>query len=85
MTCKVRVSKLDAHKKQIDGWLEGNKRERKKQRQEATTILNQLVEEQPNFDCSCPLVASYAAKKKRELYGGRSEFYMPLEHMPVEA
>ncbi len=48
--CKVRVSKLDAYKGQIDGWLEGNKQERKKQRYTATRIVNQLVEEHPNSD-----------------------------------
>lgn len=79
--CKVRVSKLDAYKKQIDGWLEGDKQKWKKQRHTAMRIFNWLVEEHPDFDCSYQL---YIAKKK-ELYGGGSEFYVTFEYISGEA
>ncbi len=79
------VSKLNAYKEQIDDWLEGDEREQKKQRHTATRTFNWLVEEQPDFDCSYRLVAAYVAKRKKELYGGGSEFHMPLEQIPGEA
>lgn len=49
-SCKVRVSKLDAYKGQIGGWLEGDKQEQKKQRHTATRISNRLAEEHPDSD-----------------------------------
>lgn len=82
--CKAWVSKSDAYKVQIDGCMERAKRKRKKQRNIATRIFNRLVEEHRGFACSYRLVAAYVTKKK-ELYGGGSEFYMWLEHIPGEA
>jgi transposase len=82
---KVRLSKLDAYKKQIDGWLEGNKQERRKQRYTAMRIFDRFVEEHSDFDYSYRLVTAYVAKRKNELCGGGSEFYMPPEHIPGEA
>lgn len=82
--CKAWVSKSDAYKVQIDGCMERAKWERKKQRNIATRIFNWLVEEHFDFACSYRLVAAYVTKKK-ELYGGGSEFYMWLEYIPGEA
>lgn len=48
--CRVWVSKLDAYKEQIDGWLEADKRERKKRRHIPTRIFNWLVKEHPDSD-----------------------------------
>ncbi len=78
---KLRSSKLDLYKKDIDTWLEEDKVARKKQRHTARRIYDRLVENYPEFDCSYRLVASYVAEKRQELYG-ESRFYVPLKHIP---
>ena len=81
-----RGSKLDKYKKVIDGWLEADKKARKKQRHTALRVFNRLdAIYGPEFDCSYRLVAMYVTKKKKALYSQESQFYMPLEHIPGEA
>lgn len=81
---KLRPSKLDPYKKDIDGWLEKDKQFRKKQRHTARRVFDRLVEKYPEFDCSYRLVATYVTQIKQRLYG-KSSFYMPLKHIPGEA
>lgn len=81
-----RVSKLDRYKKDIDEWLEEDKRARRKQRHTARRIFARLGEKYGvAFDCSYRLVAAYVAEKKRKLYSTEDHFYLPLEHIPGEA
>jgi len=81
-----RGSKLDPYKDEIDGWLEADKQERKKQRHTALKVFKRLKEiHGPGFDCSYRLVAGYVAEKKKAIYSAEKQFYMPLEHIPGEA
>ena len=76
------ASKLDPYRKQIDGWLEEDKKERHKQRHTARKVYDRLVSEHSKFDCSYRLVAGYVSAKKKEIYGSSKEFFMPLIHEP---
>lgn len=78
--CKVGFARLDVRKDQVGDWLEGDKRERDKQRHTAMRMFNQLVEGHPHFDGFHRLIAAYVA-----MTGGGSEFYMSLEHIRGEA
>jgi transposase len=80
-----KSSKLDPYKEDIDGWLEGDKRSRKKQRHTARRVYSRLKQEHGAFDCSYRLVAEYVAEKKRRLYAGENRCYLPLQHIPGEA
>jgi transposase len=81
-------SKLDPYKPTIDGWLETDRRTRKKQRHTARRVFTRLVDQagQEGFPCSYRTVAAYVAERKRQLYGGRrADARLPLDHPPGEA
>ncbi len=70
--------------KRIDEWLEGDVKERSKQRHTAKRVHERLKEAYPDFDCSYRTVASYVKEKKRELYAD-VRAALPLEHKAGEA
>ncbi len=78
-------SKLDQFRPLIDSWLEEDKKAPRKQRHTAKRIFNRLKAEAEGFSCSYRLVASYVARKKKELRLSRQEGYIPLIHRPGEA
>lgn len=83
---KKRPSKLDPYKGDIDEWLENDQNERKKQRHTALVVHKRLGKIYgSSFQCSYRLVAEYVALKKKELYKGDKDFFLPLEHIPGEA
>lgn len=83
---KIRGSKLDKYKDEIDGWLEADKQARKKQRHTARRVFDRLAEiHGQEFDCCYRLVAAYVAQQKKTLFSQERQFYMPLEHIPGEA
>lgn len=77
--------KLDAYKGTIDKWLEEDKQASRKQRHTAKRVFNRLKKEFPGFDCSYRTVASYYAVKRKELFNGAKDGFLPLEHKPGEA
>ena len=81
-----RSSILDQFKPIIDGWLEEDRRRRRKQRHTAKRVYDRLCKEYSNegFSCSYRTVAMYVAARRREIYG---EFRaaLPLEHRYGEA
>lgn len=83
---KSRPSKLDPFKPVIDGWLEGDRIRRKKQRHTAQRVFTRLCEEyrDQGFSCSYRTVAAYVAQKKQEMRSG-TRAALPLEHKPGEA
>lgn len=68
----------------IDQWLEGDMKERKKQRHTAKRIYDRLVAEH-GFAGSERNVRLYVSKKKKELYQDAPEGHIPLDHQPGEA
>ena len=76
--------KLEPYAKQIDEWLENDKKSRAKQRHTAMRVYERLKKERPGFDCSYRTVASYVREKKREIYSG-VRAALPLEHKAGEA
>ena len=65
-----RPSVLDAFKSVIDGWLEDDRKRRRKQRHTAKRVYDRLREEygEEGFSCSYRTVAAYVAERRRELY-----------------
>jgi len=77
--------KLEPFKAVIDGWLNEDKKARRKQRHTAQRVYDRLNKEYPErFNCSYRTVAGYVARRKKEIYGPRPG-YLPLEHQPGEA
>lgn len=83
---EIRSSILDEYKPIIDGWLEEDRRRRKKQRHTATRVYNRLCEEygEEGFTCSYRTVAAYVAERKKEMRSS-NDVALPLEHKPGEA
>ncbi|WP_094757312.1 IS21 family transposase [Parasporobacterium paucivorans] len=77
--------KLDPYKPAIDEWLEADKSAPRKQRHTAKRVYNRLKKEVELFDCSYRTVAEYVAHKKKLIYAGKKDAYLPLEHKPGEA
>ena len=81
-----RSSVLDPYKSVIDGWLEEDRKRRRKQRHTAKRVYQRLREEysEQGFCCSYRTVAGYVAERRRELY---QEIHaaLPLEHRYGEA
>jgi len=72
---KKRGSKLDKYKEEIDGWLEADKKARKKQRHTARRVFDRLTKiHGSDFDCSYRLVAAYVAERKKTLYSQESQY-----------
>lgn len=82
---EVEFPKLEPFKADIDEWLTGDKKAKRKQRHTAKRVYDRLVEQYSDrFDCSYRTVAGYVSKRKKELYGKRAG-HLPLEHIPGEA
>lgn len=77
--------KLDPFKPTIDQWLENDQSAPRKQRHTAMRVYNRLRKEEDGFDCSYRLVAEYVAHKKKLVFAGSKDGYLPLEHKPGEA
>lgn len=78
--------KLDPFKKDIDEWLEEDKKAKRKQRHTARRVYDRLVEcYSDQFDCSYRTVAGYVSMRKKEIFGKRKVGTLPLEHIPGEA
>jgi transposase len=77
--------KLDPFKPTIDQWLVEDKQAPRKQRHTAKRVYNRLKKEVPEFNCSYRTVAAYYAVKRKEIFSGAKEGFLPLEHRPGEA
>lgn len=77
--------KLDPYKMTIDKWLTEDKHAPRKQRHTAKRVFNRLKKEIPGFDCSYRTVATYYAVKRKEIFSGTKDGFLPLEHKPGEA
>jgi len=82
----LRESILDPFKPVIDGWLEEDRRKRRKQRHTAKRVYDRLRIEhgQTGFCCSYRTVAAYVAARRRELYQ-EIRAALPLVHPAGEA
>lgn len=81
---KRAFPKLEPFKADIDGWLEEDKKARRKQRHTAKRIYERLREKyQDKFNCSYRTIASYMAMRKKHLLEGSC--FLPLKHIPGEA
>jgi len=76
--------KLEPYMATIDGWLEADRRARRKQRHTARRVYDRLVESSEDFDCSYRTVAAYVRRKKKEFYG-KTDSALPLVHRAGEA
>jgi transposase len=76
--------KLDPYKPTIDEWLIEDKQAPSKQRHTAQRVFNRLKKECPGFDCSYRTVATYYAKRHKEIFSQGKVGYLPLEHHPGE-
>lgn len=76
--------KLDPHKPTIDEWLIEDKQAPRKQRHTAQRVFNRLKKECPGFNCSYRTVATYYAKRHKEIFSQAKVGYLPLEHHPGE-
>ena len=80
-----KFPKLEPYTKDIDEWLEEDKRARRKQRHTARRVFDRLRDKYGiRFDCSYRTVAAYVAIKKKELFG-KNTCRLPLQHYPGEA
>lgn len=77
-------SKLEPYKPTIDKWLEEDKQAPRKQRHTAKRVFNRLRKEVAGFNCSYRTVASYYAKKHREIFNNTKSGFLPLVHSPGE-
>jgi transposase len=82
---KSARSKIEPYKKEIDGWLEDDKKRKKKQRHTARRALSRLKEKYPGIDLSYRTVAYYVKEKRKDIYSSAKESFLPLEHKPGEA
>ena len=81
---KTEQPKLDPYKGIIDGWLEDDRKAKKKQRHTAQRVFDRLKQEVTGFDCSYRTTAKYVKAKKETMYRtGKSA--LPLEHKAGEA
>ena len=81
---KTEQPKLDPYKGIIDGWLENDRKAKKKQRHTAQRVFDRLKQEATGFDCSYRTTAKYVKAKKETMYRtGKSA--LPLEHKAGEA
>ena len=81
---KTEQPKLDPYKGIIDGWLENDRKAKKKQRHTAQRVFDRLKQEVTGFDCSYRTTAKYVKAKKETMYRtGKSA--LPLEHKAGEA
>ena len=81
---KIEQPKLAPYKEIIDGWLEDDRKAKKKQRHTAQRIFDRLKQEAPGFECSYRTTAKYVKAKKETMYRtGKSA--LPLEHKAGEA
>lgn len=82
---EAEFPKLDPFKVDIDEWLTGDKKAKRKQRHTARRVYARLVEKYgEEFDCSYRTVAAYVSKSKKEIFGKKTG-YLPLEHILGEA
>lgn len=80
-----KFPKLHPYIKEIDEWLEEDKRARRKQRHTAMRVYKRLCKKyEGQFDCSYRTVAAYVAIKKKELFQ-KTTCRLPLQHIPGEA
>ncbi len=79
------ISKLNPYMEEIDSWLEGDQKARKKQRHTAKRVHSRLQEKYPEFDVSYRTVADYVREKKKEIYKTGTKSYLPLIHEAGEA
>ncbi|CAA7600770.1 IS21 transposase-type HTH domain protein [Acididesulfobacillus acetoxydans] len=80
-----KFPKLEPYMKDIDEWLEEDKRARRKQRHTARRVFDRLRSKYGiRFDCSYRTVAAYVAIRKKELFG-QNKGRLPLQHAPGEA
>lgn len=77
--------KLEPYKPFIDAWLEGDKIAPRKQRHTAKHIFNRLRKEVKGFNCSYRTVATYFKARRKEVFIGKQDGFLPLEHRPGEA
>ena len=80
-----RSSKLDPYKKQIDEWLQEDKKAPRKQRHTAKRVYSRLQENFSDFSISYRTVAVYVAEKKNDLKMTKAFGYIPLVHQAGEA
>lgn len=76
--------KLEPYEATIDGWLESDRRMRRKQRHTARRVYNRLVAMHEDFPCSYRTVATYVRERKKAIYGP-TEAALPLIHKAGEA
>ena len=76
--------KLEPYEATIDGWLESDRRMRRKQRHTARRVYNRLVAMHEDFPCSYRTVATYVRERKKAIYGP-TEAALPLVHKAGEA
>lgn len=64
---EAEFPKLEPFKADINEWLSGDKKAKRKQRHTARRIYHRLAEKyQQSFNCSYRTVAGYVAKRKKE-------------------
>lgn len=81
---KIEQPKLAPHKEIIDGWLEDDRKAKKKQRYTAQRVFDRPNQEIAGFECSYRTTAKYVKAKKESMYSsGKSA--LPLEHKAGEA
>ncbi len=79
-------AKLAPFKELIDTWLESDKHSPRKQRHTARKVFKRLSKEAEGFNCSYRTVATYVAKRKKDLrLNIKNEAYIPLLHRPGTA
>jgi len=81
---KTEQPKLAPYKETIDGWLEDDKKAKKKQRHTAKRIFDRLKQEVVGFECSYRTTAAYVKAKKENIYRSVKSA-LPLEHKQGEA
>jgi len=80
----IKISKLEKYKREINSWLEEDRKVRRKQRHTARRVYDRLREKYRDFACSYRTVAKYVSEAKSEIYHPK-ESYLPLEHKAGEA
>ncbi len=78
-----RKTLLSPYHDQIDKWLEGDKKAKRKQRHTAQRVFNRLRDEITGFNLSYRTVAAYVKAKRKQLY--QPDSFLPLDHPEGEA